>query len=216
MISLYLIIVGAVLLISIIVTATILFNKYLGKEEYKDYTLIENLWSQVTNGFSEGDLVGFIPGSCRNGYIFRPTDVDYLRRSKEDKTLKIENQIVWAYSYQIEELPATTLSGERNKIKIYPPTPEDLPYKVQQTAIGKALMEVIANRKATKTAVEVIRSERNVEDIMLKDTVGKDLFRERLKESDIIWSDTVKKAMDESKTKPGYVGYNNDSNYPSR
>ncbi len=179
-------------------------NKFLSKEDYKDYTLAENFMPQFTGGFSEGDVIRIIHGIYRTGYVIKPTDADWLRRTQQDGFSVVEPQIIWVYSWQVSDLPRGKLSAERNKIKIFPPKPEYFPKGMQNDILGKAMMAVIAKEKAEHTIVQILRSERNFEDDMLKDTRGKNLARTRIKEADDLNYEYYKRNLDDKGKKPAF------------
>jgi hypothetical protein len=186
--------------------------KWAFKEnEYYDYTLVENYMSEYTGGFSEGELIDIIPSPDRYGYVIKPKDIDFLRRLSKREKLEIPIQIIWAYPYQVENMPKGVLSKERNKIKIFPPSPEDIPDSLKSTQYGQSLMSMVAKKKANKTAVEIIRSERDLEDELLKQTKGRDLFRKYLSDDKSLSRDFMRKHLDsiQKETKPsgGFQSY---------
>jgi hypothetical protein len=178
-------------------------------EEFLDDAIVENYMPQFTGNFTEGALKEVILGPERKGFVILPKDVDYLRKMKKGEKLEIKNETIFAYPYQVIFLPRGSFSGDRNKIKIFPPNPEDFPEELKNTAYGQAMMKYIAAKKADFIATKVMRSERDVEDKLLFRTGGKNRFLETLKIDDALYKDAMKKFIDKADTKKSDgVGYN--------
>ena len=206
MVESFIILFGVVALV-VVVLLYIYYKSGLQDDDYSDYTLLENYMSQYTNGFSEGTLIGISKGETRTGYLFMPKDVDYLRRMKRDGKVEIEPQLIFAENWQRILLPKSSLSGERNKIKILPYSPEDVPQEIRDTPFGKTLMEMIKNRRAERNVISVMRKEKELEDEMLIRTKGKDRIREYLALDKALTKDFAKKmldAKDDKKAPPSF------------
>lgn len=165
----------------------------LGKEEYLDYPIVWNFMSNFSGGYAEGVLVNIDPHPVRPGFIIRPKDIDYLRRKSRGEDMDIKDVTVFANHWQTIPYPRGTLSSDRNIIVLLPPKPEDLPVNVRNTPLGQALMKTIGDRKAEQTAVDVIRQERVLEDMLLHRTEGKDRVREFLTTDKALTKDLLKK-----------------------
>lgn len=165
------------------------------KEEPMDYTIVRMYFPEVCK-YAEGLLLDFKNGSQRKGIVLMPKDVDYMRKLKKKEKVEINPILVWANDYQLKFYPRGTLSPDRNIIDLYPPVPEGLPEFMKETPQGISIMEYVAEKKAEKTSVDVIRMERDTEDRMLKLTKGKDLFNDYLKKEKALGKDFMKKYIE--------------------
>lgn len=123
----------------------------------QDYTIVDNFMPQHTNGFSQGILLNVEMGDERNGYTFVPKDIDYYGRKKNKNMAKIESQTIYVDKRKAISFSRSTWSGERNRLWLLPPNPEDLPEEMKRTEFGKIAMEMINNINANKTEIDSIR-----------------------------------------------------------
>ena len=166
------------------------------EEEYGDFTMVENYLSHYSGGYSQGILVGIDKGEKRNGYLFIPKDVDYLRRLRKKEKIEIEPQIIYANHWQVEYLPRGTLSGERNIIKIFPPSAEDFPKELRDSEFGIAFLKMLTHKKAEQNVITVMRMEKDIEDKMLRLTKGGDRVSDYLILDKTLTKDMVKKILE--------------------
>lgn len=186
-------ILGVILIAGIIIFFMRLYHE---PEEFQDYTIVENYMPQITNGYSLGVLIEIIKGTERDGIVFTPIDVDYLRKVKKGEKLEIKNEIIFVPKNKIVFLPRGNLSGQRNLLKILPPNPEDLPDGFRETPLGIAMMEIITNINAKDHVIKVQRKEKELEDEMLLRTKGKDRVREYLELDKSLNKDIARKVID--------------------
>ncbi len=139
---------------------------YKSDPKPQDLTMVTNFCRQYTEGFSEGILIDVDFGEKINGYKFMPIDVDFYSRQRRrfgsyfrnNKSLKpVVQQTVYIRKDKVISFPRGTFSGERNKIWLLPPNPEDLPEEVKQSSIGKYLMKMIDDINNKETEVSIIR-----------------------------------------------------------
>ncbi len=136
---------------------------YKSNPKPQDLTMITNFLPQYTDGFSEGILLSVDLGDKVNGYTFMPTDVDFYSRQskgkfKTNKNLdKVVPKTIYIRKDKVIAFPRTTFSGERNKIWLLPPNPEDLSEEIKKSEIGKLLMAMIDDINNKETEISIIR-----------------------------------------------------------
>lgn len=173
------------------------------KKEPMDYTVVRMNFPQVCQ-YAEGLLLDYKHGKVRKQLTIAPKDVDWMRKSKKKEKFSIEPISFWVNEYQLRFYPRGTLSPDRNILEVYPPIPEGLPTALQDTPMGKSMMEYVAKKKAEKTSVEIVRMEREFEDEMIKELVGKDLFRKYIETDNALGKDLIKKYVDKESKKDSY------------
>jgi len=184
-------IIGVIYLIPVIVLFIILIQVWRKEEGIPyDNSIIKNFMTQYSHGHSNGILITVIHGKFREGYVFMPKGLDYVRLKKEKKNIEIKPEIIWIGQRII--FPKGELEGERNEIWILPPTPEDYPADFKTTQFGKVLMKQLVKMKSNQTEVEIVREEISRKNYLLQRLGGGEATREEILRMESLSLDTLK------------------------
>lgn len=123
-----------------------------------DYSIVYNYLSSYTGGHFEGVIVDEIKGKKRDGIIFVPRDVNFMKLSRDKKDInKIPKQIVWFDKNKRKDFPRGTLSAYRNIVIIQPKNSEDYPEYFKNTELGKSMINLTEEKNNEKTIVDTLR-----------------------------------------------------------
>ncbi|MAG47914.1 hypothetical protein CL617_04875 [archaeon] len=188
-----------------LIMGLIMYLVHIKRTEHEpmDYTLVDNFMSQYTKGHSQGILLEVIKGKKRDGIVFMPKDVDYMRKIKNKEKLEIKPQTIYVSKNKIILLPRGTWSSERNRMIVLPPYPENFPRDFTQTPFGKHLAKLTEDLNAEDTVIEVQRKRIDVENELLHKTEGGDRMKEHLITDKELTKDFYKKFTDAKEDKKG-------------
>jgi len=196
-------ILGALFFIGMAVILVMII-KLQAKEEPMDYTIVDNFMPQYC-GYSQGVLVDIDFGDKIDGVTFIPKDVDYVKRMKKKEKIEIKPVTIYVKKDKMIFLPRGTLSPERNRLIILPPTPEDFRKEFLETSFGKALAKLVEKMDAEETVIDIQRRRIEMEDELLRRTHGLDRVREYLQIDKELSKDLVKKIVDSKDTKKEFT-----------
>lgn len=194
---------------AVIVTGLFLYLQYLknfNRQLDAHQTYCDNFLPQYTQGYSRHVVKDEKVVGDRTVFELVPTDKNYKKLPKvEPVFIPIENN-------KIVRSPKGALSKEATIIWLLPPTVDDIPQGLKNSAQGKMIATYIEDKNLENTTEKVITSRLEATERILEKVKGGDLFDEYMSLTEKLNKDLLRKiTTPKTENKFGNLGTREDN-----
>lgn len=196
--SVFLIIVGILMLLVVIGLVVFMFWEKNREVEYVGDTIVRNFLPEYAENNYKGVLVSEERIGDRTRITFKPKP--RIERDFEGNILPIGEDkrkpvSVIVLNNLVKRFPKGTLSDEP-EIMLIPPNMDNFPKDFQQTFFGNIILKAINEEDSYNTALEVMESKIDLTNKLLKKTEGGDIVRDYIQLDDELKKEHAKKVLD--------------------